>query len=69
MENIPEKVRQVAKKGFGSNLVFVGEQGEAKYYTDKKSPFPSPTGLPAYIKWDGVEATIISGMEALELNF
>lgn len=65
MENIPEKVRQLAKKIYAREPVYYKEHNGIIFYREKtdRNSIPSPTGHPYLIKWNGIEAICIDGLE------
>lgn len=70
-ENIPKKVLEFGENhGFG-RLRYVGISDGKQVYGEvgevDEDGFATPTGLPAFILWDGETAEDISGEDGLRL--
>ena len=67
-DTIPAEVKKAAENIF-ADIVYVGNYKGSDVFGEKKSDEypPSPTGLPTYILWNGVEAKVVSGVESFQI--
>lgn len=68
--NIPEIVKTIAYSEGCNSITYVGCIGEDDFYgigeVDEEGR-AVPNGLPALVKWNGKDASVICGHEALDI--